>query len=84
MSHTPAPWFVQADRVEAADGTTVAAFDKFIAPSPADAALIAAAPDLLAALDAMTHYFAQYEKDDSAKYVFKAARIAIAKAGGAA
>ena len=47
-----------------------------------DALLIAAAPDLLAALDAMAHYFSQYEKDDSAKHVFKAARAAIAKATG--
>jgi hypothetical protein len=46
----------------------------------ANAKLIAAAPDLLAALEAMTYYFAEYEKDDSAKYGFKAARAAIAKA----
>jgi hypothetical protein len=46
----------------------------------ANAALISAAPDLLAALEAMTYYFAEYEKDDSAKHGFKAARDAIAKA----
>ena len=46
----------------------------------ANAKLIAAAPDLLAALEAMTYYFAEYEKDDSAKYGFKAARAAIVKA----
>ena len=43
--------------------------------------LIVQRDDLLAALDAMTYYFAQYEKDAAAKYVFAAAHTAIAKSG---
>ena len=92
---TPSPWihksFANCDAV-VANGVIIATvgltaddelpddFEAVMAQQKANAKLIAAAPDLLAALDAMTYYFAQYEKDDSAKYGFKAARAAIAKA----
>jgi hypothetical protein len=90
---TPSPWihksFANCDAV-VANGVIIATVgltaddelsDDFdITKQQANAKLIAAAPDLLAALEAMTYYFAEYEKDDSAKYGFKAARAAIAKA----
>lgn len=80
MTHTPGPWAIkQGTRIEAADGTTVAAIDRFIPPSGADAALIAAAPELLAALIAMIE-MERSEKNRLA--TLKLARAAIAKATG--
>jgi len=88
--HTPSPWI---HRTRLDNGANIGCKNGYaicdIAYSysslskeelDANAALISAAPDLLAALEAMTYYFAEYEKDDSAKYGFKAARAAIAKA----
>ena len=50
----------------------------------ANARLVAAAPELLVALDAMTYYFQQYENDGTAKRLFQTARAAIEKATGQA
>ena len=59
MSHTPGPWrIVDGTEVRGADGTIVCNTADYRVPAPAaeavavpDAALIAAAPDLLAALN---------------------------------
>lgn len=59
MSRTPGSWRYDVIRkesgypcqgIEAEDGTIVCGFREFYGPGPADAALLAAAPDLLEAL----------------------------------
>jgi hypothetical protein len=88
--HTPSPWIHRTRldngaNISCKNGYAICDIAYSYSSLPkeeldANAALISAAPDLLAALEAMTYYFAEYEKDDSAKYGFKAARAAIAKA----
>ncbi len=89
-AHTPAPWYALAEGVTDAaigyraiidsDGYTVCN------PSPmgeANARLIAAAPDLLNALDGLLDYLRDYDADyPEAAPIFGKARSAIAKATG--
>lgn len=79
--HTPGPWSVSPTKhrtiIASAQGFHVAAMDDV---SPADAALIAAAPDLLAALQEMLKYAEGFEDAD---HVIDA-RAAIARATGEA
>jgi hypothetical protein len=89
-AHTPAPWYALAEGVTDAaigyraiidsDGYTVCN------PSPmgeANARLIAAAPDLLNALDGLLDYLRDYDADyPEAAPIFGKARAAIAKATG--
>jgi hypothetical protein len=89
-AYTPAPWYALAEGVTDAaigyraiidsDGYTVCN------PSPmgeANARLIAAAPDLLNALDGLLDYLRDYDADyPEAAPIFGKARSAIAKATG--
>lgn len=89
-AHTSAPWYALAEGVTDAaigyraiidsDGYTVCN------PSPmgeANARLIAAAPDLLNALDGLLDYLRDYDADyPEAAPIFGKARSAIAKATG--
>lgn len=89
MTHTPAPWSASIDRhgfvtlsagasyvKDTTDGFNIAGF-----LSPADAHLIAAAPDLLAALVAILKDIAANDGDLAAD-VFQTAKAAIAKVKG--
>ena len=86
-THTLSPWNIQSGKVYGG-GMLVATLDppqlqEEIAMKAADARLIAAAPDLLAALDGMLDQFEdneQYCDDDAA--VIATAREAIAQATG--
>jgi hypothetical protein len=89
-AYTPAPWYALAEGVTDAaigyraiidsDGYTVCN------PSPmgeGNARLIAAAPDLLNALDGLLDYLRDYDADyPEAAPIFGKARSAIAKATG--
>ena len=81
--HTPGPWTAEPNSAHGISfsveggGRLITRF-----ASAADARLIAAAPDLLAALRAMTDYMAYAEALGEDKAVFKNARAAIAKAEG--
>lgn len=63
--HTPGPWHVDDDgAIRTRDGRdVVAAFDHRVVVADADARLIAAAPDLLAALEAAHGYFVLFGAD---------------------
>lgn len=83
--HTTGPWMLAgpttiSNSERNAGIATVSTYSIEQDEAAANARLIVAAPDLFAALDAMTHYFAQYEQDDSSKHVFRAARAALIKA----
>lgn len=73
--HTPGPWTVTVNGIKSPDGHIVF-FDKSGGPHESDAKLIAAAPDLLAALDEMVNTGGWMASDPRAI----AARAAIAKA----
>ena len=82
MTHTPGPWHkVEADTtipIKAANGKTVASV-RYSDNDDNDANLIAAAPDLLAALEAIMKGVSGCQKEPQ----YEAARAAIAKAKGA-
>ena len=84
--HTPGPWDAIPDCPEEGHGDwyVVAENEDVLSrgSSRDDARLIAAAPDLLAALKAMSEYMAYAEILGEDKAVFKNARAAIAKAEG--
>lgn len=82
--HTPAPW-----HVDALDGTVYAANHRTVPQNDADARLIAAAPDLLAALAEAAPRLEQALIDEPEDYdnhelraVCSQIRAAIAKATG--
>lgn len=80
--HTPGPWFAEEDeegnwRVADEDGAWVARSLSWAREEEADAYLIAAAPDLLEALERMVSLFLRQNAHDVA-----GARAAIAKAKG--
>lgn len=87
MNHTPAPWIARTNHVGLqyidANGYTVASFDGFRKVAQPDANLIAAAPELLNALE---RYFSEMEIDDAGQRDIEGfellARAAIAKATG--
>lgn len=93
-THTPGPWEIDGRMVTAGRNVTVALLCEmdsfgylFDTPNPADGWLIAAAPELLAALQAIVADV--YQTDDYYSGVLrspdvKAALAAIAKATGAA
>lgn len=87
--HTPAPWtFIESDnaripdRIVAANGLPVAYGT--IGVNRTDAALISAAPDLLAALQTVAAYFKGYDMSSypGAESMLAAAHAAIAEAIG--
>ena len=86
--HTPGPWVVDRSHPDWVEGTTIWANDVVIAHAVADqhhqteanARLIAAAPDLLAALEACLHRLDAH--DDQSAPECLTARAAIAKATG--
>ena len=92
--HTPGPWMpgckshgasCRHPAIMSDDGqVAIAAWQGSEAATDANARLIAAAPELLKALQALTHSldYADLLHDDQRK-AFKHARDAIAKAGGA-
>lgn len=92
--HTPGPWHVGTGKaavvVYAADGYAIADAKTYhgrhTAPAEANAALIAAAPDLLAALRTIMapspHYGATQAHRDHVAAARAAANAAIAKAEG--
>ena len=96
--HTPGPWDVEPKGsrhfVDGADGLTVAYLDRAgvreRAEIEANALLIAAAPELLAALEDMTDRYARAMKDSGVSHYpeamveIRSARAAIAKATGGA
>lgn len=89
--HKPGPWTLCYDgQIDAADGSTVCRFqwNSFKEFSESDEAptarLIAAAPELLAALESMLEDAGCFEKHMQNRVVIEAARAAIAKATGAA
>lgn len=82
--HTPGPWRYDyapgyCGELLAPNGTTLAEF--VTEPSEADARLIAAAPELLEALNAMLTHMGM-DEDEWNKVTFDQARAAIAKANG--
>jgi hypothetical protein len=88
--HTPGPWYIDCQNESAAIGYR-AIVDKdgytVCSPSPmgqANARLIAAAPDLLAALDKILGEIGVRGKISRDDWRVEAARSAIAKATGAA
>ena len=91
--HTPGPWRVEeielfetgsGVQVVAADGTVIADNQTYYPQSldPANAHLIAAAPELLEALKAMSHVEARDPGHVESIRAFSLARAAIAKAEG--
>lgn len=94
MNHTPAPWKRKYDRIES-DHRAIARLTKSSNGDyySADGDLIAAAPDLLEALQDFENYVlteqnstdgkVQYSNSEINRLVFKA-RVAIAKATGGA
>lgn len=92
LKHARAPWdwkdcrdfaqLVDADgEVVCDDGSAAGEYGQVIAPDSANARLIAAAPELLEALEAIT---ALYDTDEGCRSLpeYKAAIAAIAKAKG--
>ncbi len=86
MKHTPGPWRISDARstkvvlIDDAKGQAVGELVWADVRNPADARLIAAAPDLLDALKDLVSVLGA----DSGEAEIVAARAAIAKAGGAA
>lgn len=79
--HTPGPWTVNANGINSPDGHIVF-FDVSGGPHETDARLIAAAPELLEALEKLEQT-ASFWKDMGVNIPFddlKQARVAIAKA----
>jgi hypothetical protein len=86
QTHSPAPWrpapSVGFTVIQAADGSTVGTVSDGPDGAP-NAALIAAAPDLLAALEALCERFdAATAARDYRHDLWSAALVAIAKARG--
>ena len=85
--HTPGPWHVDYTQgIVTKDGAPIAYVYNDYSDTPLpDACLIAAAPDLLAALKAMVSAYAgQVQNDGSYAVIDVSARDAIAKAEGKA
>jgi hypothetical protein len=91
-SHTPGPWrIIDGTEVRGADGTIVCNTADYRVPAPAaeevavpDAALIAAAPDLLAALQRIVRAADRMPIDSPLDGIIDEARAAIARATGQA
>lgn len=83
--HTPAPWVMHESathvRIVGADGENIWHEDKRCHRVMNDARLIAAAPELLEALEAVEGC---YQCGNDLNIVMDQVRVAIAKAGGAA
>jgi hypothetical protein len=77
--HTPGPWTVNANGINSPDGHIVY-FDVSGGPHETDARLIAAAPDLLAALDALIVAIYEGKYVDPYSDVYRDALNARAKA----
>ena len=92
-AHTPGPWTLQNGTVLGADGVGVTRpFERFDGAASANARLIAAAPELLAALQEIAIAASRQQGSGGDVFDFQdrlrecgdKARAAIAKAGGAA
>ena len=85
--HTPGPWSIWPDtnsRLQVGPSTNYSVAEMCITPldgQEANARLIAAAPDLLSALNAMLTHMGM-DEDEWNKPTFDQARAAIAKANG--
>ena len=90
--HTPGPWGLDGNLIEGPDGERVACITAYSRRTPkqkANARLIAASPDLLAALQALVAELdgsgKPYSSDSYApEHFVTAAKAAIAKAEGGA
>ncbi len=87
--HTPGPWKNQYPRIYSKTGSKLIEVDEYMACTICDAALIAAAPDLLEALQGILGYFDSGNSVSVSQATIKAgsdeikaARAAIAKATG--
>ena len=77
------PGFYENPGIFGADGTEVVGCDEYsIFSSPSDARLIAAAPDLLEALQSLIDMDVAYKRGAKVEDAVDAARAAIAKATG--
>lgn len=81
--HTPGPWNFTGNGVYAADGTTVADNEPHYpqALDPCNGHLIAAAPELLEALEELEQLVSAHISEEADNWC-KSARAAIAKAKG--
>lgn len=93
MTHTPAPWTLnpgrstRVDLIDNAKGEAIGEIVWVDVRNPADARLIAAAPDLLEALHYLAMQASVLAPDDAEHPIHRTlatARAAIAKAKGAA
>ena len=88
MTHTPGPWTIQAEArrngrwIKSRDGQDIAQIllTKDTSEASANARLIAAAPDLLAALERLESAADTFHADIQIKLALKQARAAIVKA----
>ena len=86
--HTPGPWVVSQDWVMTRSGSRICTVDGEVSVRvEADAALIAAAPDLLAALDVTLHELMETaaefrDRDGTIAFAIGSATAALAKARG--
>jgi hypothetical protein len=81
--HSPAPWSIRFDRIEDATGKQVAQITPRLTGEQ-NHKLIAAAPELLAALEFALMAVEYYHEHEGAEETMKQVRDAIAKATGGA
>jgi len=79
-AHTPGPWYQHRETVQAPNGTLVATLANANGTCNDNARLIAAAPELLEALQMALPHLESVAMKDNAAYAL--ARAAIAKATG--
>ena len=77
MTHTPGPWIISGWAIRMSDGHRLASFDMM--PDKDDARLIAAAPELLEALET---FVSEADDPPDRQRAYKLAKAAIAKAKG--
>lgn len=83
-THTAGPWRANENTVKDLDGRTLgfsAASEVGVEASEANARLMAAAPDLLAALKDALSAVEYYDEHEGAEETLKAVRAALSKAG---
>jgi phosphoribosylcarboxyaminoimidazole (NCAIR) mutase len=80
--HTPGPWYQHRETVQAPNGTLVATLANANGTCNANAALIAAAPELLAALEALNLAVCKAGYGNTGMPELTQAWAAIAKATG--
>jgi len=80
--HTPGPWVANEDGLVYSTNQRLRKHNVICAVHPTNAALIAAAPELLAALKDLCNSFKWCNEDYDSHESYIAASAAIAKAGG--